>query len=383
MRSVAIEELKAGDRLGRDVYVGAEPLPLLRAGIRISESFRASLERAGITSVWIDDAFSEGIEPLEVLEDSTKRRATAAIHDAFKGIASSAKNGGGVKESVVEEMTEVAELIIRDIARNVHSALALNDLANADGYTLKHSLAVTTLGLSIGMRVMRTHGWVDAMGKTRFDQIEDRLIPLGVGLLLHDIGKLAVPPEILRKPGPLSDDEWKAMRMHPMMGVDILKKAEGISPLARAVVRSHHERWDGSGYPEKKEGGAIHQFARIAAAADVFDALTSERTYRHAIPAHEGYDFIVSRAGSDFDPQVIDIFKSFVAPYPPGTRVVLSDGNCGLVKEVRQDAVTRPIVRVIMDASGGVVVPWEVDLTRSAELQIVGTHFQVPECTPA
>jgi HD-GYP domain-containing protein (c-di-GMP phosphodiesterase class II) len=383
MRSVAIEELRPGDRLGRDVYVGAEPLPLLRAGIRISESFRASLERAGIASVWIDDSFSEGIEPLEVLEDSTKRRATAAIHDAFKNVGGAAKSGAAMPESTVQEMTEVAELIIRDIARNVHSALALNDLANADGYTLKHSLAVTTLGLSIGMRVMRKHGWLDALGKVRYDQIEDRLIPLGVGLLLHDIGKLAVPPEILRKPGPLTDEEWKAMRMHPMLGVDILKKAEAISPLARAVVRSHHERWDGSGYPEKKEGGAIHQFARIAAAADVFDALTSERSYRAALPTNEGYEFILSRAGSDFDPQVVDIFKSFVAPYPTGTRVVLSDGHRGLVKEVRPDAVTRPIVRVIMDASGAVVVPWEVDLGKSADLKIVGTHFDVPECTPA
>ena len=385
MRVVAIEELKTGDRLGKDVYANpADGLPLLRAGVRVSDRYRASMQRAGILSVWIDVVISDGIEPLEVLEDETKRRATAAIHDAFKDITGSMKNGGPqLSADAVKEMSEVAEMIVRDIGRNIHSALALNDLANADGYTLKHSLAVTTLGLSIGIRVMHRYGWLDAQGRRRFDDIENRLTPLGVGLLLHDIGKLAIPPEILRKPGKLTDDEWKAMKSHPMLGVDILKKADGISPLARAVVRSHHERWNGSGYPESKSGTDIHQFARIAAAADVFDALTSDRCYRAALAAHEGYDFVVERAGSDFDPEVVEIFKAFVAPYPPGTRVVLSDGFCGLVKDVKHDAVTRPIVRIIVDPSGALVEPREIDLAKTPELTIVSTSFEIPELTTA
>lgn len=382
MRRVATEELRTGDRLGRDVHATPEAPPLLRAGVRVSDSYRHSLARAGITSVWIDDVFSEGIEPLEVLEESTKRRATVAIHDAFRGISGSPR-GAALSDDVVDEMSQVAELIVQDIVRNVHSALALNDLANADGYTLRHSLAVTTLGLSIGLRVMQRYGWTDALGKQRFDHLDDRLTSLGVGLLLHDIGKLAVPPDILRKPGALNEEEWKAIKSHPMLGVHILRKAEEISPLARAVVRSHHERWNGSGYPEGKSGSDIHQFARIAAAADVFDALTSDRCYRQALPAHEGYDFIVGRAGIDFDPEVVDIFRSFVAPYPPGTRVVLSDGNRGLVKDVRQDAVKSPIVRIIMDASGELVTPWEVDLSKSPELTIVSTQFEVPESEAA
>jgi HD-GYP domain-containing protein (c-di-GMP phosphodiesterase class II) len=239
------------------------------------------------------------------------------------------------------------------------------------------------MAIAIGIRVMHRYGWLDAQGKRRFDDIENRLTPLGVGLLLHDIGKLAIPPDILRKPGKLTDDEWKAMKSHPMLGVDILKKAEGISPLARAVVRSHHERWNGSGYPEAKSGTDIHQFARIAAAADVFDALTSDRCYRTALQAFEGYNFIIERAGVDFDPEVVDIFKAFVAPYPPGTRVVLSDGCCGLVKEVRHDAVTRPIVRVILDPSGALAEPREIDLAKCPELTIVSTVFEIPELTTA
>jgi HD-GYP domain-containing protein (c-di-GMP phosphodiesterase class II) len=380
MRSVPVEQLRTGDRLGRDVYGGADTLPLLRAGIRVSDSYRQSLRRAGIAAVWIDDGLSEGIEPLEMLEEATKRRATVAIHDAFRDVSQTLARGGTLSTGAVHEMRHVAEMIVSDVTRNVHSALALNDLAHADGYTLKHSLAVTTLGLSLGLRVMRKHGWVDAEGGRRFDSVEPRLAALGVGLLLHDIGKLAVPPEILRKPGPLTDEEWGAMRAHPTLGFQILRHADGISPLARAVVRSHHERWNGGGYPDGQAGAEIHQFARIAAAADVFDALTSDRHYRRAIPLHAGYDFVVGRSGRDFDPDVVDVFRSSVAPFPPGTPVVLSDGHRGLVKEVRQDAVTSPIVRVVMDPSGAAVPPWEIDLSRSPDLTIVSTALARPEC---
>jgi HD-GYP domain-containing protein (c-di-GMP phosphodiesterase class II) len=279
---------------------------------------------------------------------------------------------------IVEEMQKVSELIVSDVSQNVHSALALNDLANAEGYTLKHSLSVTALGLSIGLRVMRRNGWIDVYGRRRFDRIYERLELLGVGLLLHDIGKLAVPPEVLTKPGPLNEEEWKAMRAHPMLGVKILRRAEGISPLARAVVRSHHERWDGSGYPDGMGGTEIHQFARIAAVADVFDALTSERCYREALPAHDGYDYVASRSGQDFDPEVVDIFKSSVAPYPPGTGVVLSDGHAGLVKEARYEAFRRPVVRILMRGDGTMVEPRDVDLSITPGLTIVSTKFEVP-----
>jgi HD-GYP domain-containing protein (c-di-GMP phosphodiesterase class II) len=381
MRRIPVEQLNSGDRLGRDVYASAEALPLLRAGVRVSDSYRQSLQRAGVTAVWIDDGLSEGIEPLEVLEEATRQRATIAVRDAFRDVTRSLPSGATVSPDTVNEMRQVAELIVRDVAANVHSALALNDLANADGYTLKHSLAVTTLGLSLGLRVMQKYGWVDVQGKRRFDGIEDRLAPLGVGLLLHDIGKLAVPAEILRKPGPLTDEEWTAMRAHPTLGFQILRKDEEISPLARAVVRSHHERWNGSGYPDGQAGSQIHQFARIAAVADVFDALTSDRYYRRALPMNEAYDFIAGRAGRDFDPEVVDLFRSVVAPYPPGTRVVLSDGNCGLVKDVRPHDVKRPLVRIIVDATGALVTPYEVDLAASPKLTIVATEFEIPAAT--
>jgi HD-GYP domain-containing protein (c-di-GMP phosphodiesterase class II) len=378
MRRVPIGKLINGDRLGRDVYAGAESLPLLRAGVRISDSYRRSLERAGVLAVWVDDKLSEGIEPQEVLEESTKQKARVALRDAFGDVTFSMSRGGALSSRSLEAITEVAELIVQDIGRNVHAALALNDLASADDYTMKHSLAVTTLGLSLGLRTMHQYGWVDAQGKKRFDGIEGRLVALGVGLLLHDIGKLAVPQEILRKPGPLTEAEWAAVKQHPLTGVKILKNADEISPLSRTVVRSHHERWDGSGYPDGQSGADIHLFPRIAAVADVFDALTSDRFYRPAMPPNEGYDFVLERGGIDFDPDVVRVFKTSVAPYPQGSRVLLSDGHGGLVEKVHPEAVKCPVVRIIMDPAGELIAPRVIDLSKTPELTVVSTRFDLP-----
>jgi HD-GYP domain-containing protein (c-di-GMP phosphodiesterase class II) len=372
MRRVPTAQLRAGDRIGRDVYSRPDLPPLLRAGVRISDSFRESLQRAGVAEVWIDDVISEGIEPLEVLSADTKQRTSAAIRDAFRAAEASVATGQMMSPKVINRMAEVAELIVKEVTANVHAALALNDLANADGYTMKHSLAVTTLGLSLGLRVMQRYGWIDERNRRRFDSVEDRLLPLGVGLLLHDIGKLAVPIEIIQKPGKLTAEEWVAIKSHPMEGVRILQQAD-ISPLTRAVVRSHHERWDGAGYPEQRCGTDIHQFPRIAAVADVFDALTSDRHYRRAWTMHDGWQFIVDRSGVEFDPEVVDVFRRSVAPFPPGTAVILSDGSRGIVKEVSPTAVTRPVVRLLRDASGAAVPFHDLNLALAPEITIVST----------
>jgi HD-GYP domain-containing protein (c-di-GMP phosphodiesterase class II) len=377
VRRVYVEQLRAGDRIGRDVFGRPDTPALLRAGVRVSDSYKQLLERAGVAAVWIDDGLSAGIEPLEAISQDTRLKASVAIRDGFQEASQALASGAMLSESTVRDMRNVVELIIDEVSGNVHAALALNDLASADGYTLKHSLAVTTLGLSIGVRVMQKYGWVDAREMRRYDDIEERLLTLGVGLLVHDIGKLAVPAQILHKPGKLTPEEWTAMKTHPMEGVRILQH-QSVSPLSRAVVRSHHEKWEGGGYPGGIAGPEIHQFARIAAVADVFDALSSDRHYRRAWPMHEAWQFVVDRSGQDFDPEVVNIFRASVAPYPPGTGVLLSTGAVGIVKEVRQEAVARPVVRVVKAATGEPIAPfYEVDLADSPDLAIVST-----ECDP-
>jgi HD-GYP domain-containing protein (c-di-GMP phosphodiesterase class II) len=260
-------------------------------------------------------------------------------------------------------------MIAHDIMENADMAVALDDLASADGYTLQHSIDVAALGMLIGQRLFRESGWLDHLGRRVYDRRERRLARLGLGLLLHDIGKLIVPLDILNKPGRLDEAEWELVRAHPRAGVEMLR-SDLISPLVKVVVRSHHERWDGGGYPDGLSGESIHQLARIAAAADVYDAVTSERVYASARPPDMGVQIVLDGAGRAFDPDVVDVFRRVVAPYPPGCEVALSDGRRGVVVSVSQEDLTRPLVRVGWDAGGREVSPYEVDTREVAGLTL-------------
>ena len=247
------------------------------------------------------------------------------------------------------------------------AALALADLCSADSYTFQHSVDVTALGLLIGRRILYDRGWLDYRGQRQFTRFDERLYQLGMGLLLHDIGKLAIPLGILRKPGRLSPSEWEMMKTHPRAGFELLRGSP-VSPLVKSVVLRHHERWNGSGYPDGKQGTAIHEMARIAAVADVFDAITSERAYATARPAHVGVRVILEGSGQLFDPYIVRAFSSLVAPFPPGVDVELTDGRHGIVASVPDDELDRPVVRVI-DGPGA---PYEISLQQDRAVGIAG-----------
>jgi HD-GYP domain-containing protein (c-di-GMP phosphodiesterase class II) len=133
-------------------------------------------------------------------------------------------------------------------------------------------------------------------------------------------------------------------------------------------VLRHHERWDGTGYPEGKAGSDIHEMARIAAVADVFDAVTSERVFAPAKPAHVGVQAVLAGAGTQFDPTITDVFSGRVAPFPPGVEVELTDGRRAVVVSVSELALDRPVVRII----SGPEAPADISLTADPSIQIVG-----------
>jgi HD-GYP domain-containing protein (c-di-GMP phosphodiesterase class II) len=369
MRLVSTRRLLPDAVLARDVFTGRHgSVPLLRAGTSLSRRYARALERAGISAVYVDDALSDDIDVVEALRERTRRQATVAIEQAFAQAPVAFASGSALPESTVSELRELVGQIIADIACCGDAVVALADLAEADAYTHQHSIDVAALGLLLGQRLFQEYGWIDYRGRRRFDDLERRLTQLGVGLLLHDIGKAIIPRALLNKPGPLEPEEWELVRQHPRAGVDLLPGTL-ISALAKTVIRSHHERWDGSGYPDGKRGSKIHQFARIAAVADVFDAITSERPYSPARPAQAGVQLICEGSGSAFDPEVVAVFRKLVAPYPVGTEITLGDGRRGVVVAISASAIERPLVRVGWDADGNRIEPYELDLAREPHLE--------------
>ncbi len=158
-----------------------------------------------------------------------------------------------------------------------------------DAYTMEHTERVTRNALSIGRAAHLPSAALQTLRK---------------GAMLHDIGKIGLPDAILRKPGPLNDEEWKRMQQHPDIGIQIVSSLQSLGE-ALQIIRHHHERWDGKGYPAKLAGEDIPLLARIVAIADAFDAMTSDRPYRRGITIAEARHIIEQGAGNTWDPQLV------------------------------------------------------------------------------
>ena len=368
MRLVATRRLEDGAVLARDVLIGsARDRALLREGVRISARYKQALLDAGFNAVYVKDALSADIEVTPALSEQTRAQATQALSQAFKGVPAGTAPSRAQAVQAVDELTRVASMIADEIAGSGQAVVALSDLAAADAYTLQHSIDVCVVGLMIAKRLFEEHGRIDFRGQRVFDRQEQWLAKLGVGLMLHDIGKMAIPQDILNKPGRLDPDEWALVRTHPQVGLELLS-SDTISPLVKAVVRSHHERWDGQGYPQGLAGAAIPHFARIAAVADVFDAVTSERPYKAAAAQHVGWEVVNAGAGTQFDREAVSFFNKVVAPWPPGDEIELGDGRRGVVVSCPAGELDKPLVRIGYEADGTPAAPVEVDLRERPEL---------------
>ena len=335
-----------GLRLARDLpATGAGRVPLLAHGTIVTERYQRALIAQGIHAVWVEDELSAGIEPVDLLDETVRAETAERVRGALDTARAAFAATQRLPASTLQDLSGIVDRVAANIMDNPDAALVLNDLAAADQYTHRHSVNVTALGLLLGRTQFRRHGWVDYRGQRRYDRVDQRLSTLGLGLLLHDIGKMAVPSPVLNKPGPLDHEEWKLMRGHPEAGVALLKSS-ALSPLVTAVIRDHHERMDGSGYPRGVTGDEIHTFARIAIVADVYDAITSARPYKAAAPPSAGVSVIADGVGNAFDTEVVETFRRVVFPYPAGTEIELADGRMGVVARVDPSDPDVPIVRV-------------------------------------
>ncbi|NHC18335.1 HD-GYP domain-containing protein [Bacillus sp. MM2020_4] len=192
-------------------------------------------------------------------------------------------------QGYVRSISTLYDNQLEEIVKGVIATLELKD-----PYTRGHSERVASYALLLAKEI---GGFTKEEQKSFY-----------YACLLHDIGKVHIPDQILMKPGKLTKEEFEIIKTHPVVGTDAVKNVEGIKD-SICVIRSHHERWDGMGYPDQLKGKAIPLFARVTAIADAFDAMTSSRSYRAAMPVEEAFQRIIEGEGSQFDPMLVEEFK--------------------------------------------------------------------------
>jgi len=232
------------------------------------------------------------------------------------------------------KVDHVVDRMVSSIFRNKDALLSLGRIRQMDRYTFEHSVSVAVLLVAFAHEL----------------ELERKVIhQIGVGALLHDVGKILVPDEILNKPGKLTDEEFKVMRMHVVWSDQLLAKSPGISDIARAVAAEHHERFDGTGYPHGLAGDGISRYGQMAAIVDVYDAITADRCYHKGEEPTRVLRKLLEWSKHHFNPELVQRFIRCVGIYPVGTLVRLESGRLAVVVAAGDKGPLFPVVRVIHD----------------------------------
>ena len=173
------------------------------------------------------------------------------------------------------------------------------------------------------------------------------LIDLCTGALLHDIGKVFIPKDLITKEGPLTYEEFLKIKEHPRLGYNYINKSPSIKSCIKVIALQPHERIDGLGYPNALKGDAINKLAKIVSIADVYDSLTSDRCYRRALCASDALEYIMANVNKLFDFNIVQVFSKIIVPFPFGTIVKLSTGDIAVVQETQLNYPLRPVVKIV------------------------------------
>jgi HD-GYP domain-containing protein (c-di-GMP phosphodiesterase class II) len=349
MRLVNIDYVEEGSILARPVR-NAKGRVLLREGVALSENFLKKLKFLGYDLLFIMDERFQDVKITYAVSDKTREIAYSTISSVVTAMDQDAE------AEIDAEHVRLAVLnIMEDLLYSFDILSNLNDISGYDEYTYHHSINTTLLALIL------------AMGK---GYNQSRMLELGMWVLMHDIGKTAVRKEILQKKGALSAQEFEEIKKHPELGFELIRKNRDFSIHSAHVAFQHHEKWLGGGYPRGLKGTEIHEFGRIAAVADVYDALISKRPYRDSLEPYQAYEYILAHSGYQFDPDVVKIFTKSVAVYPTGTGVELSNGLRGNVIRQNTSLPNRPVVRVIFNGEQPLQEYIDYDLAKSLSLMI-------------
>ena len=397
MRVVSVEKLRPGMILGRALF-NENGSPLLQRGVVLNERYINAIRNRRFIAVYITDGTIDEVPPRDLVSDRVRNLARKHVVDLFELVkARGAQEVGNNQEStpladpaknkfiaatfpVVQDLCQEIEKIVNEILMTAEAIDGLVSLKSFDNFTFEHSLEVTVVAVTLGRRLYLT---------------QDYLRQLALGSILHDIGKLMVPVDILNKPDKLTPEEMAVVMRHPQSGFDLLHQTmRSNNIMAQHVVLQHHERQDGNGYPRHLRGfnnlprhqilryepNRILQIAEIAAVADVYSALASDRPYRPALTHGQIVKTMQEMSGSHLNSAVVKAFLSILPAHQVGILVEICSGELrgyrGSVAELNRTNLDRPIIRLVRNANNEPITPIEIDTSKDLSLEFVACESE-------
>lgn len=392
LKKIKVPDVRLGMYL-QEICASWMDHPFWRKSFQLEEpADLKTLQTCGVTDVWIDTekgldvaagaAVSSEQDEEQKIESELEQIASEPTHEVHRvslhdEVDRARKIHAKAREAVVSMFGEarlgravdvagageLVDEINQSITRNSSALLSLARLKNKDDYTYLHSVAVCALMVALGRQL-----------GLKGEQLRD----VGMAGLLHDVGKMLIPEEVLNKPGRLTDEEFEQVKQHPVKGWELLKASQNVCAIAQEVCLHHHEKVDGSGYPDHLSGEALTLVSRMGAVCDVYDALTSNRCYKSGWEPGEALRKMAEWRNGHFDEAVFHAFVKTVGIYPTNTVVKLKSGRLAVVLEQSDKSLLTPVVKVFFSTRSNTrITPELVDLAKSPD-SIAGMEDSTP-----
>ncbi|HAU57689.1 MAG TPA: phosphodiesterase [Comamonadaceae bacterium] len=351
IRATSIHEVWIDVSRGKDVAAGTASLSREEVDARIDTDF-SRLEN--LPPLVVEPTAPP---PLPASMQSELRRAASICGQAKQAVVSMFNEARMGKAVDAASANNLVEEISSSVMRNPGALISLARLKTADDYTYMHSVAVCALMVALARQL----GLSEAHTRSA-----------GMAGLLHDLGKAAIPLAVLNKPGKLTDSEFNVVRSHPVEGYHMLKEGGGVEAAVLDACLHHHEKIDGTGYPDKLPGEKISLIAKMTAICDVYDAITSDRPYKRGWDPSESIRRMAEWTNDHFDPRLFQAFVKSIGIYPVGSLVRLTSGRIGVVTEQTSKSLVTPRVKVFFSTKSDMRIPPEL-----VDLAAPGCHEKI------
>lgn len=340
MRYISSPHIKPQMIIAKTLYT-LKGDPLIMEGRSLNERTVQRIKDFGYNGIYIEDEISKDIKISDVISSKLKAEALHNFKNFYQRIP---RNINSYRD--LDKLKNVVEDIINELISYKVTMINIVDIKTLEDYYYYHAVNTAIISLIIGLDL-------------KLNRIQ--LFELGLAALLHDVGKAFIDNNILTKTAQLTEKEEEILQNHAYLGYKYLKDLNCLSTKTYIGVLEHHEKYNGTGYPNKKKDANIYIYGRIIAIASCYDAMTSEKPYNPAKNPSEAMEYIMGASGTLFDPELVQIFAKKVAPYPTGTLVNLSDNRTGIVINNYKDCCIRPVIKIIKSQDQH-VTPYYIDL---------------------